>query len=257
MIQRMTSHGSLLLTLVMLVSLSACGNVGPVKPLLKTLPKGAESVALEQKGSALLLSWDIPTQNQDGTALTNLAGFAIYKSDYDLAKGCPECRPPQNLYRKIDLAYFRSNNRNSNQIHLWDNAVEEEMGYRYKIVPYTSDDLNGTISLIHRPCFAPPESVASLDAIGLDHQVRLNWSAASETRQGIQIVGYNIYRRSGDTYFSATPLNAVPVTALNYEDLKVKNDTLYHYALRTVIAIGQQQLESSFSAEVAVEAKRP
>lgn len=257
MIQRISSHGSLLITLIMLVTLTACGNVGPVKPLLKTLPKGAESVTLEQKGSALLLSWEIPTLNQDGTPLTNLAGFAIYKSDYDLAKGCPECRPPQNLYRKIDLAYFRSNNRNSEQIHLWDNAVEEEIGYRYKIVPYTHDDLTGTSILIHRPCFTPPDAASNLDATGLDHQVRLNWDAASETRQGIQLIGYNVYRRSGKSYFSATPLNAAPLTTLNYEDLKVENDTLYHYAVRSVIAIGEHQLESSFSAEVAVEAKRP
>lgn len=257
MIQRTSSHGSRLLALIMLVTLTACGNVGPVQPLLKTLPKGAEAVTLEQKGSALLLSWDIPTQNQDGTALTNLAGFAIYKSDYDLAKGCPECRPPQNLYRKIDLAYFRSNNRNSKKIYLWDNAVEEEMGYRYKIVPYTSDDLSGASTLIHRPCFTPPDATSNLDATGLDRQIRLSWTPASETRQGVQLIGYNVYRRSGDNYFGATPLNATPVTSHSYEDLKVKNDLLYHYALRSVIAIGEQTLESSFSAEIAVEAKRP
>ncbi|OQY25297.1 MAG: hypothetical protein B6I37_01615 [Desulfobacteraceae bacterium 4572_35.2] len=257
MIQRITSQFAAVLALTIVLALTGCGNVGPVQPLLKTLPKGADSITLEQKGNALLLSWQIPTLNQDGTALTNLAGFAIYKSDYDLAKGCPECRPPKNLYRKIDLAYFRSNNRNSNRIHLWDNAVEEEMGYRYKIIPYTAEGLDGASAIVHRPCFIPPDSPTNLVGTGLDHQARISWDAASETRQGVQLIGYNLYRRSGDTYFSTTAVNDAPLTSLNYEDSTVKNDVVYSYALRSVITIGEQQLESTFSTEVKVEPKRP
>jgi len=245
------------LCLSLLLAMVGCGTVGPVQPLLKALPKGVNNVTLQQKGTALLLAWDIPTRNQDDTVLTDLAGFAVYKSNYDLARGCPECRPPKSLLRKIDLAYYRSNNRNSARIYLWDSAVEEDSGYRYKIVPYTAEGHEGSAVLIHRPCFSGPYPVSQLDAQGLDRQVRLSWLAAEEERQGVELLGYNVYRRSGKEYFAVAPLNEKPITATSYDDLNVENNKDYTYAVRTVIAIGDQKLESSLSDEVVARAGRP
>ena len=248
---------TLLPVLLLVITLAGCGNVGPVQPLQKTLPEAVSNVTLQQKGTALLLSWDIPTHNQDGSELNNLDGFAIYKSDYDLAKGCPECRPPKNLLRKVDLSYYRSGNRSSDSIYLWDSVVEEETGYRYKIVPYTSDGRDGNITLVHRPCFTAPYPPTNLGGIGLDRQARLSWQAAEETRQGVQLLGYNIYRRSGSNYFNPNPLNDKPLTTLCYDDLNVENNTNYSYALRTVITIGERQLESPLCTEAQVLPKRP
>jgi hypothetical protein len=246
-----------ILLVALLLTMMGCGTVGPVQPLLKSLPQGVENVTLAQKGAALLLAWDIPTRNQDDTPLTDLAGFAIYKSDYDLARGCPECRPAKNLLRKVDLAYYRSNNRQSQRVYLWDSAVEEEMGYRYKIVPYTADGHEGAAVLVHRPYFTSAYPPLELSGVGLDSQVRLTWSATSETRQGVVLLGYNVYRRSGKAYFSAEPLNTEPIAATSYDDLNVTNTTEYTYAVRTVVAIGEQQLESAFSTEVMVTPHRP
>ncbi|MEA3466387.1 MAG: hypothetical protein U9R29_10350 [Thermodesulfobacteriota bacterium] len=248
---------TLLPVLLLVITLTGCGNVGPVQPLRKALPEAVSNVTLQQKGTALLLSWDIPTRNQDGSELNNLDGFAIYKSDYDLVRGCPECRPPKKLLRKIDLSYYRSSNRSSERIYLWDSAVDEETGYRYKIVPYTSDGLEGNITLLHRPCFTAPYPPTDLSGTGLDRQARLSWQAADESRQGVKVLGYNIYRRSGGDYFAANPLNNKPLTVLRYDDLNVENNINYNYALRTVITIGERQLESSLCTEAQVQPQRP
>lgn len=245
------------LLLSLLLATGGCGTVGPVQPLQKALPAAVSNATLQQKGAALLLAWDIPTSNQDGSALVDLAGFAVYKSDYDLARGCPECRPPKNLLRKIDLAYYRSNNRNSRRIYLWDSAVEEEVGYSYKIVPYTAAGHEGGAILLHRPCFTNASAVTELTAQGLDRQIRLKWLAAEEHRQGIDLLGYNIYRRSGKDYFAATALNEQPIAATSYNDLNVENDSDYTYAVRTVIAIGDEQLESALSVEAVARPRRP
>lgn len=242
---------------VCLLTVAGCGKVGPVKPLQKALPSAVSNATLDQKGNALLLAWDIPTTNQDGSPLDNLAGFSIYRSDYDLDKGCPECRPPKNLLRQIDLAYYRSNNRDSQRIALWDSAVEEEVGYRYRIVPYTDDNHEGGDLLIHRPCFTAPYPPAGLQGEALDKQVRLNWQAAEETRQGIELVGYNIYRRSGDNYFSATPLNSNPVAVTAYEDFQVDNGILYTYAIRTIVRLDDQLVESPLSTTAGLQPQRP
>lgn len=245
------------LFILLLLTLVGCGTVGPVQPLQKALPQAVNNATVQQKGLALLLAWDIPTSNQDDSALTDLAGFAVYKTDYDLAKGCPECRPPKTLLRKIDLDYYRSSNRNSQRIYLWDSAVEEETGYSYKIVPYTDAGHEGGATLLHRACFTTASAVTELSAQGLDNQVRLTWIAAEENRQGIELLGYNIYRRSGKEYFATQPNNEQPITATGYDDLNVENGKDYTYAVRTVIAIGDLQLESTLSAEAIARPNRP
>nr|WP_320115062.1 hypothetical protein [uncultured Desulfuromonas sp.] len=246
-----------LIVVLCLTALAACGKVGPVKPLQKALPSAVNNATLDQKGNALLLAWNIPITNQDGSALDNLKGFDVYRSDYDLAKGCPECRPPKNLLRQVDLAYYQSTNRNSKRIYLWDSAVEEELGYRYRIVPITTEGHAGAELLIHRPCYSAPYPPMELSGEALDKQVRLSWAPAEETRQGVTIVGYNIYRRSGDNYFAAQPLNDTPVVETAYEDFQVSNDTLYSYAVRTVIVLADQRLESPLSSPINLKPQRP
>lgn len=245
-----------MMLLLLLLPLAGCGTVGPVKPLLKALPQAVDNVRLQQKGTALLLSWDIPSHNQDGSVIDDLSGFAVYKSDYDLARDCPECRPPKKLLRKIDLAYYRSTNRGSQRIYLWDSAVEEETGYRYKIVPYTKDGNEGAAALVYRPCFTPPPPPVELKVRALDRQVDLHWQAAVEERQGVELLGYNVYRRHGKGYFAAQPVNKKPLAATSYEDLGLDNDSEYSYAVRTVIAIGEQRLESVLSGEVSARPRQ-
>lgn len=253
------ARASLLIVSLLLAVLSGagCGKKGPVQALRLALPAAVSGVELAQKGNALLLSWLIPTANQDGSPLTDLAGFKVYKTDYDLAKGCPECRPPQQLLRDIDLDYYRSSHRQSQRILLWDNVVEEDNGYRYLIIPYTASGQFGPGFTIHRPCYAPPLPPAEIAGSGLDQQVRLQWSAAEDSRQGIEWLGYNIYRRSADQYFEAQPLNDAPVAALNYDDFNVSNEGDYSYALRSVVRLGEQVLESQLSPQVAVQPRRP
>nr|WP_320048829.1 hypothetical protein [uncultured Desulfuromonas sp.] len=246
-----------LVVLMVLISVTACGKVGPVKPLQKALPSAVNHATLDQKGNALLLAWDIPTSNQDGSPLENLKGFDIYRSDYNLAKGCPECRPPKNLLRQIDLAYYQSTNRNSTRVYLWDSAVEEEVGYRYRIVPMTDDGHAGADLLIHRPCYSAPYPPMDISGEALDKLVRLNWTPAQEGRQGVEVVGYNVYRRSGGNYFAAEPLNDNPVKETAYEDFQVSNDTLYTYAVRSVIRLDDQLVESPLSHPVNLQPRRP
>jgi len=248
-------HG--LTIMICLTLLVACGKVGPVKPLQKALPSAVNNATLDQKGNALLLAWDIPTTNQDGSPLNNLKGFDIYRSDYNLAKGCPECRPPKNLLRQVDLAYYQSTNRNSKRIFVWDSGVEEEVGFRYRIVPITIEGHAGAEILIHRPCYSAPYPPMDVSGEALDKQVRLSWSAAEESRQGVTIVGYNIYRRSGDNYFAAQPINDTPVIETAYEDFQVNNGTLYTYAVRTVIDLADQRLESPLSSPINLKPQRP
>ncbi|MCA1796230.1 MAG: hypothetical protein LC645_01585, partial [Geobacteraceae bacterium] len=123
--------------LVCVLLLYGCGKKGPVVPLEAKVPTAPTKVSLSQRGSSLLLAWNIPALNQDGSELDNLKRFDIYRIDYVPETGCPECRKPQHLLQQIDVAFYQSKKRNSNRIYMWDHFVEPGVGYRYRIVPVT------------------------------------------------------------------------------------------------------------------------
>ncbi|MBN2644912.1 MAG: hypothetical protein JXR59_05495 [Desulfuromonadaceae bacterium] len=242
----------LLISLISLISLSGCGKKGPVVPLKEALPKAPQHLALSQKGTALLLGWEIPTLNQDGTPLEDLKEFAIYKTDYALEKGCPECRTPNRLLRSIDVAWYHSSHPDSRRLYLWDSAVEEDTGYRYRIVPLNSNGHAGADVTIHRPCYLPPPPPVAVQGEGHDRQVLLRWQETLPAEGEEEWLGYNIYRRSGDSYFGVQPLNDKPLAATYYEDLTVENNRSYDYAVRSVIRVNGFIVESALSSSVTV-----
>lgn len=219
-------------------------------PLEARLPAAPSQISLSQRGSSLLLAWDIPVYNQDGSELKDLKHFDIYRIDYDPEEGCPECRNPQYLLQRVDVDFYQSKNRNSKRIYMWDHFVEAGNGYRYRIVPITQEERPGADATIHRPCFRAPEPPAALSARSSDRQVILSWDAPA--RKDENLAGYNIYRSKSDDYFGTRPLNRKPLSATTYEDLNLSNHTTYRYTVRSVAMKGKYMFESN--ALPAVEA---
>lgn len=118
------NHVILCAVVICTLLLGACGKKGPVVPLEAKLPAAPQQVTLSQRGSSLLLGWDIPILNQDGSELNNLKRFDIYRIDYVLETGCPECRNPQYLLQQIDVASYQNRKRDSKRIYMWDHFVE-------------------------------------------------------------------------------------------------------------------------------------
>ncbi|MGD9848861.1 hypothetical protein [Desulfuromonas thiophila] len=235
-----------------LTGLGGCGKRGPLKPLRQPLPQAVGQAALSQKGDALLLGWDAPRANQDGSPLSDLKGFAVYKIDYEPAKGCPECRIPQQLWRQVDLA--GPANDQSQRYYLWDNAVDEDTGYRYRIVPLTRAGGSGAETLLHRPLLPAPPAPPAPAARALAHQVELRWSAAelqdAARQSGGSWLGVNLYRCDAGAYYGPRPLNSSPITADLYRDSRVQNGQCYQYALRSVVQYGEQIVESRLGTAI-------
>lgn len=232
--------------LVCALFLCACGKKGPVMPLEAKLPTAPAQVSLSQRGSSLLLAWELPALNQDGSDLDNLKRFDIYRIDYDPEAGCPECRNPQHLLQQIDVAFYRSKKRNSNRLYMWDHFVKPGNGYRYRIVPVTENEQAGADATIHRPCFPAPPSPTALNARTSDRQVVLTWNAPGpEDNSQASLIGFNIYRCKEGEYFGTRPLNREPVQNTTYEDMSLDNHITYRYTVRSVVKRGEFILESS------------
>ena len=244
--------------LVCALFVCACGKKGPVVPLEAKLPAAPTQVSLSQRGSSLLLAWDIPTHNRDGSELKNLKRFDIYRIDYDPEGGCPTCRNPQYLLQQIDLKFYQSRKRESKRIYVWDHFVQPGTGYRYRIVPVTEKEQPGAYATIHRPCFPAPLPPTALSARASDRQVVLTWDApGSEDESGATLMGYNIYRSRKSEYFGVRPLNRKPVNNTTYEDLDLTNNITYRYTVRSVVKEGEFIRESDASSVVTATPAPP
>ena len=262
MVSILRNHGIHAAMLLILLALTGCGKKGPVRPLEARLPNAPAEVTLSQRGSSLMLGWDIPRYNQDGSALTDLKRFDVYRIDYDPEDGCPECRNPKYLLQQIDVAYYQSSERSSRRIYMWDHFVEADTGYRYRIVPVTQKGQAGESATIHRPCFPSPAAPVNLTATSADRQITLEWQAPAQplaldadkiSKDGFSLAGYNIYRCPAGEYFGTRALNRAPVAQSAFEDLNLDNGKTYRYTVRTVVQYGGFMLESEAAAAVSAK----
>jgi len=242
----------------LILSLAACGFKGPPKPLLQPLPAAPQALSARQFGSEMQLSWSLPQKNQDGTPLTDLAGFDIYRMSYDPAADCPECRDTSVLIERLELGYLRNARREGNRIFYLDRGVEAGSGYRYRVVPFTANRQTGAPGQIQQRMAEPPPAPGELVAEAHDRLIRLSWTATSPEAPGQVLLGYNVYRRSGNEAFSRLPINRALLTVAGFDDFEVVNAVNYGYQVTSVVRTlgGQAESAPSPTAEATPEAGR-
>lgn len=232
--------------------LTGCGMKGPVQPLQKPLPAAPPEISLAQKGERLLLSWKIPETNQDGSELTDLARFRIYRMEYDPDDECPGCKDTSTLRREVDLEYLKDVARRDDRLYFWDEEVKTGTGYNYRVAPVTEKRREGASAVARRAVIAPPRPPSELSARGLDKQARLRWDESSAADAGVEILGYNVYRAVGDQPFVGAPVNSKILASPEYEDFGLENGQTYRYAVRSVAGKENLIVESAYSESVKV-----
>ena len=240
----------ILLILLLLILLAGCGKKGPVRPLKQPLPTAPEALSVQQKGGRFLVSWRPPVRNQDGSELTNLEKFKIYKMRYELADDCPECRDTSVLLQEVDLDYLRDVLRIGDRLYLWDDELETGFGYQYRVVPFNTRGREGAHARLRVPFVAPPPPPVRLTAESHDRMVRLRWQPPVEVPAEAERLGFNLYRREGGEAFPLLPVNREIQFEPAFEDYSVENGRTYEYAVRTVIRSFGARVESQLSGTV-------
>lgn len=236
-----------LILLLLLILLAGCGKKGPVRPLKQQLPAAPKALEVQQKGTRFLVAWDLPRTNQDGSALTDLEGFRVFKMKYDLAQDCPECRDTSVLLLDVDLDYLRDVRRSGERLYLWDDELDPGFGYQYRIVPYNSKGRDGEPVSLRLPFVSPPAAPGGLVAESHDRLVRLHWQPATVVGAEVELLGFNLYRREGDEPFPFPPVNLEILPEPTFEDYGVENGRTYIYSVRTVSRIRGNTVESPLS----------
>ena len=237
---------SLMFAFLLVFSISSCGVKGPVKPPLSRSPSAATGLTARQIGDRLLISWNLPKTNQDGSPL-ELQGFEVFRNPFDPASGCPDCGMPEIPYRDIDLEYLRDVTRDGDRLLIEETSLTAGRGYFYRIVPVNTkggEGASATIQTVFHPVpFPPRQPIATRETRGM----RLRWSAsAAETREA-GFLGYNVYRHKKDQFRPMIPINKEYLIDTTFLDLQADPEEMASYTLRSVWRIGDQVLETSDS----------
>lgn len=233
------------LALVLLL-VTACGYKGPVRPKLLPVPAAATDLQLQQRGNDLLLSWKIPTSNADGTPLTDLHEFRIYRMIFDPASDCPDCRDTSTLLVTIALSYPAPALRYADRLFYTDRDILPNQGYLYRVTPVNAERQPGNPATIRTVLAAPPLVPADLTAAGLDRQVRLQWQPVPD------VSGYALFRTRPGQPFPPWPVHSGILTKTEFNDFAVENGADYLYAVRSVKGSGAGKVESGLSPTVQV-----
>ena len=240
----------IIIALLLLTTLSGCGVKGDLVPKGKPLPAAPGVATVQQQGNDILLSWAIPTANQDGSPLVDLQQFIIYRLPYVPGDYCSECRDPDTDHVRIHLDRPEPAIRVGDRLYLRDTDLPLDEGYRYRIIPLNSFDDRGAEAVAHRVLIEPPQPPISPNIIPHDRSLRLQWEIEKDQNEKIEQLGVNIYRTTDDKPFSPRPINSQPITGQKHDDFNLDNQQLYRYALRSVIKINSQIIESAFSETI-------
>jgi hypothetical protein len=237
---------TVLLLMVLLVVIGACGKKAPPVPWGSIVPKRiVDLVALPREGR-LLLEWTAPKENTDKTPLIDLEGFQVLRSEGlligDQCTGCGE--KPKPVYEmKLD----GKGEEKGKKLSIFIEDHEPRKVYVYQIVSVNRRGHPGSPS---NPVWVywdaplnPPKRVKEEQG---DKKVDLSW----EPIEGAS--GYNVYRRGEDESFSSRPLNREPLPETQFTDLSVENDKKYFYFVRTLRRVVKTDVEGKDSQEVAV-----
>jgi len=241
----------IVISVLLIAMTSACGKKGPVRPKLDTPIPPPEEVTLQQQGTLFVLGWKIPATGREGAEGHALTGFRVKRLIYDPAEGCPTCSEPQSEVAELDIRYPEPGQRIDKHIYWRDLDIRPGNGYRYAIVPLILGGQEGTAAMIHLVAQPPPPPPTGLQAVAGDARVTVQWVAPALPEE-MQLVGYNLFRRSAKLPFPIVPVNGKPLKETSLLDRGLDNGRDYEYRVSALIRIGDQLLESIASPEVMV-----
>jgi len=248
----------LLASIFLVLGLVSCGRKGPPVPPRLVAPAGVGSSRAEARDSAIVVTWSRPSRNEDGSPLTDLVEFRLYRAVGPAPPQEARERPTFSL-----LATIRADQPDNATVRGLQYAFRDDGGgpgltpgfrYFYRIQPVNRRGVLGQQSGELFVDFSPaPAAPVDLTAIAGDGVVSLTWqSPPTHLPTGAPLVrGYNVYRGVQLGKHDPQPITAGPVVETRFRDAAVENETTYYYVVRSVGLERPSWRESVDSNEVS------
>lgn len=214
--------------------LVGCGYKTNPESLKQPLPRAIKQLEIRQVGKAMRLSWVAPLKNQDGSPMTDLDGFLIFRGFVSDDDQCPECGETTNPLVRIGFEFPKPAFRSGNRFFFFDQDLVEKTGYRYRVTPLNNAGYRGTPERGEGRFFPVPPPPSALTATGLDSLIRLSWTAPIPSPSGFELIGYHLYRSDTTDGPLLEQLTTTPVAEVEFDDGRAKPGVTYRYIVRAV-----------------------
>lgn len=241
-----------LLLMAALLLISGCGKKGPMLYPDMLIAKPPQQVVIEQSGTALRLSFDLPVSDQAGRKLEDLEAVQIARRVYQ-DNDSVNCLDQFVELQKINLAFPAPAQRMGNRIIWVDNDVRRGERYQYSLKTLQKGGVAGGVatSLPARILPLPPPPAIKAHAVfGGLIIVEFGGKPLQET----SLAGYRLYRANGMTA-PIQLLESLSAGAVRYEDQAVQHGVVYRYAARMLVkrvdgVIAESELSEPVSISV-------
>ena len=242
---------------LLMAGLLGCGRRGPPVPPRPAAPAAVGAFRADLRDSAILISWTRPTRNEDGSPLTDLLEFRLFRAVGAAAARESRGRPTFSLLARVRAEQPENALVQDNQYAYQDDGgsagFSPGVRYSYRMQAVNRPGVVGAQSAEISVDFslAPPPPVG-LSAVAGDGVVNLTWQPAAGEAGVAAARGYNVYRGPRTGEYGSTPINAGPIVETQFRDALVKNETTYYYVVRSVGGERPPWRESVNSSEASV-----
>ncbi len=159
---------------IFLAGPTGCGRKSPPVPpgTLKPRPPQGLEYAITKDG--VVISWDVPTKNVDGSPIFGLKGFEVFRAEESPGEFCDQC--PKQFESPIWIP-FKGKLRNGLRMSYEDHTVKEGYRYTYAIRTvkglFSKSALSEKLTLFWHP---PPGKPAKLEWDRRADAIVLRWT---------------------------------------------------------------------------------
>ncbi len=235
---------------IAIVLLSGCGYKDDPIPPQSVVPMAIEDLRYKIDGNNVTLQWSYPVKTIKGGAITDIAGFQLYRAGIPLDEYCKTCPVPFGSPQKLPGG--ASYDGEQRRVASFTSAGMKP-GYKYffKVSSRTgwlaaSPDSN-VVSFVFS---MPPASPENLTGKADNGEVSLSWQTVNTLQNGQALLGPVQYQvlRDGN-------IIAGPFAETSYIDRQVANGSTYNYSVQAVMSYSGEPVPSSPGPAITLQPK--
>ncbi|AFM25741.1 fibronectin type III domain-containing protein [Desulfomonile tiedjei DSM 6799] len=227
-----------------------CGYKTSPRPATATVPGDMGLVDAFAYPDRIMLRWEVPAMNADGSPLKDLSGFKIYRLSRKIGEECENCRFEGKPYANVDFQKPVNAEIVDGKVMYNDRNVAHGNVYTYIVAAYNLKGREGKPSPQVPVTFQePPPAPENVNAHATPNAVTLIWTAPGE-KEAVQ--GYRIYRGSTDALDQMKKVGTTKSDEVSFTDKTVEKDKTYYYVVRSLRVANEVSIESRPSTAVRV-----
>lgn len=231
--------------LVVSCFLIGCGYKTSPRPATATVPGDITLVNVFGYPDRVVVQWDIPKTNFNGSALKDLSGFKVYRNAQTVGEECENCPEKRKFHANVDFQNPSNAVIGPSEVTYTDRDVKLGNVYAYSISAYNLKGREGPISQEVSIVFDELPPVPT-DLLGQAEEdgVTLEWPAfESDSR----VRSFRVYRGSEPDPEKMKPIGRTKWTETRFRDKDMEKGRTYYYMVRSLKMNRGVSLESAGS----------